>query len=90
MSLLLLETGGTDNLLLEISDNLLLDDAAVFLDDTIASILGIDLPWMHVYPDPTNGAFDANDLQQIAYKYRGILASSGTSFVPHLKLMGCG
>lgn len=52
--------------------------------------IGIDLPYLHVYPEP-DGAFNQADRQQIAYKYRGILASGGAAaFVPRLPLLGVG
>lgn len=38
-----------------------------------ASVLGIDLAFLHAWPNP-DGAFDQSDRQQIAFKYSGILA----------------
>lgn len=43
-----------------------------------ASAIGIDSPWLRVWPNP-DGAFDQADRQQIAGKYSGILA--GTAVV---------
>ncbi len=49
--------------------------------DTIAkraSALGIDLPFLHVYPAP-DGTIAQPDRQQVAWKYSAISAASGGS-----------
>lgn len=38
------------------------------------SAIGIDFPWVHIYPNP-DGSISQLDRQQIAYKYEGISAS---------------
>lgn len=37
------------------------------------SVLGIDLSFLHIWPNP-DGALNQADRQQIAFKYSGILA----------------
>ena len=57
-----------------------------------ASSIGIDLAWLHVYPNP-DGTIDVFDRQQTAYKYSGISAGTGTvvvSVTPYRMLMGIG
>ena len=46
--------------------------------DKRASALGIDLKWLHVYPNP-DGAISQLDRQQIAGKYSGIAAAGGST-----------
>jgi len=54
------------------------------------SMLGIDLAWLHMYPFP-DGAISAIDRQQIAYKYRGIVAQNvGGAGTPYRTLLGVG
>ena len=55
-----------------------------------ASGLGIDLTWLHVYPNPDNDIDTVNDRQHSAYKYSGISSSAGGGFVPRLMLLGVG
>lgn len=55
-----------------------------------ASAIGIDSIRPHVYPNP-DGSLNQADRQQIAYKYSGILASSGSGVVTKYRtLMGMG
>lgn len=45
-----------------------------------AAAIGIDLKWLHIYPNP-DGAISQLDRQQIAGKYSGISSSTSVSTV---------
>ena len=56
-----------------------------------ASIIGLDLMWFRIFPNP-DGVIDVNDRQQTAYKYAGTLSAStatgGVAF--YRNLLGVG
>lgn len=54
-----------------------------------ASSIGIDLAWVHVYPNP-DGTIDVNDRQHTAYKYSGSVATVGGVVAVYRNLMGVG
>lgn len=56
-----------------------------------ASALGIDLNFVHIYPNP-DGTISQLDRQQIAYKYEGISSSitPGGSTGKYRTLLGVG
>jgi len=55
------------------------------------SILGLDLPFPRVFPNP-DGAISANDRQQFIGKYEGIAfgAPVVSTLIPRLTLLGVG
>ena len=63
--------------------------------DKRGSAVGIDLNWVHIYPDPDGivaGILD-EERQQVAYKYMGISATTGTVsavLLPYRMMMGWG
>lgn len=57
--------------------------------NNLASMLGLDFPWMRVYPQ-TDGTIAQADRQQTATKYSGILAGSPVAGRRNLPLLGVG
>ena len=55
-----------------------------------ASAIGIDEPWNHVYPNPDGSLANANDRQQMAYKYAGTLSAGTGAIANYRTLMGMG
>lgn len=56
-----------------------------------ASSIGMDLAWLRLYPNP-DGTIDAEDRQQIAYKYSfsASTATGGGAVSVYRTLMGIG
>jgi len=50
---------------------------AIDTRDKRASCIGLDGPYRFVLPNPDAPAEDQGDRQQMAFKYRGILATGG-------------
>lgn len=55
------------------------------------SMIGIDMPFLRVFPNP-DGTISAEDRQQYLGKYSGIPFSGDTpvAFIPRLPLLGVG
>ncbi len=65
-------------------------DSLTAASDIRTSMIGIDMPWLHVYPF-ADGSISAADRQHIAYKYRNIAAQTpSVGGVPYRTLMGVG